>query len=175
VEETTRRLCPAALVNAPSGLRRRRMELGGQIQRWRWCAHGSCARRPIGGGAAAGRGGSGSAVRAAWEAQRPRLLLLPPSPFWLRRWWFCGERGGFWSMEVLNGGVRRGGLEGLRPRQLPPPHSPLLFFSSDGGDSKVATIGGATVARQAAEREGQPGRLIDLDCSPFPPPLCGAR
>jgi hypothetical protein len=48
VEETTRRLCPVAfwrqwnywsmMVDAPGGLRRRRMELGGQIQRWRWCA-----------------------------------------------------------------------------------------------------------------------------------------
>jgi hypothetical protein len=52
------------LVDAPGGLRRRRMELGGQIQRWRWCARGGCARRPISGGAAAGRGGSGSVARA---------------------------------------------------------------------------------------------------------------
>jgi hypothetical protein len=48
VEEMTRRLCPVAfwrqwnywlmMVDAPGGLRWRRMELGGQIQRWRWCA-----------------------------------------------------------------------------------------------------------------------------------------
>jgi hypothetical protein len=69
-----------------------------------------------------------------WQWQRregnlggPVASVAPPSPFWLRRWWLCGERGGFWLMEVLNGGVRRGGLEGLRPRQLSPPHSPLLF------------------------------------------------
>jgi hypothetical protein len=31
------------------------------------------------------------------------------------------------------------------------------------------------VAWRAAEREGQPGRLIGLSCSPFPPPPRGAR
>jgi hypothetical protein len=74
----------------------------------------------------------GGVVVAASRGQpvRPNDLgcsSFPPSPFWLRRWWLCGECGSFWLMEVLNGGVRRGGLEGLRPRQLPPPHSPLLF------------------------------------------------
>jgi hypothetical protein len=36
-------------------------------------------------------------------------------------------------------------------------------------------IGEVTVARRAVECEGQPGRLIGLGYSPFPPPPHGAR
>jgi hypothetical protein len=110
------------MVDAPGGLQLRRMELGGQIQRWRWCSHGGADRRLC-------------PVAYRWQRREgnlggPAALVAPPSPYWLRRWWLCGERSGFWSMEVLNGGVRRGGLEGLRPRQLPPPHSPPLLTAT---------------------------------------------
>jgi hypothetical protein len=85
VEETARRLCPAAfwrrwnywsmMADVPGGLRRRRMELGGQIQRWRWCARSGADRRRCSGW-------------AGWQWQRregnlggPAASVAPPSPF----------------------------------------------------------------------------------------------
>jgi hypothetical protein len=77
---------------------------------------------------------------------------------------------------LVDGGVEWWSAEGWpgRPKASAAPTSPFPS-SSDGDDSKVAAIGEATVARRAAESEGQPGWLIGLGCSPFPPPPCGAR
>jgi hypothetical protein len=128
-----RRLCPAAfwrqwnywsmMVDAPDGLRRQRMELGGQIQRWRWSARGGADRWPIGGGAVAGRGGSGSVARATCEAQRPRLLLLPPFPL------LASAVVVMWRVRQLlvDGGVEWWSAEGRpgRPEASAAPASPF--------------------------------------------------